>query len=94
MKQQQAKQSEQRKQAEQREAAAKPVSAQAGQVGGQDKVQGEGDYESARRYDADVREFVESGKVEQAAQQAAPKNAREQQEMQRAEEAGKAKAKR
>ena len=32
-----------------------------------DGVQGEGDYEAARRYDRDQREFVQSGRVDQAA---------------------------
>ena len=75
--------------AQQKQPADDPARAQRG-----GKLQGEGDSESARRYDADVKQFVESGKVEQAARQAAPKDAREQQEMQRAEEVGKAKAKR
>ena len=35
-----------------------------------DEIQGEGDRESARRYDEATREFVESGKVEEAAENA------------------------
>ncbi|HEY4244630.1 MAG TPA: hypothetical protein VGM88_32675 [Kofleriaceae bacterium] len=35
-----------------------------------DKLQGEGDYESARKYDKDVRDFKASGGVEPAAKKA------------------------
>ena len=34
------------------------------------KVQGEGDYDAARRFDAEERSFVESGKVEAKAREA------------------------
>ena len=58
------------------------------------KVQCEGDYESARRYDKDVRDFVKTGTVEKAAEEA--KKAREgseRTELERAEKVGKDKAK-
>ena len=42
-----------------------------------DEVQGEGDYDAGRRYDKASREFAESGKVEPAARDAAPDDARE-----------------
>lgn len=58
-----------------------------------DDVQGEGDYEAARRYDKSAREFAESGKVEPAAQDAAPGSAAEADEMKRAEEIGKSHSK-
>jgi hypothetical protein len=35
-----------------------------------DKIQGEGDYDAARKFDAEERAFVKSGKVEQAAREA------------------------
>ena len=35
-----------------------------------DEVQGEGDYQAARRYDKSASEFAESGKVEEAARDA------------------------
>jgi hypothetical protein len=54
-----------------------------------DQVQGEGDYEAGRRYDKASREFAESGKVEPAAHDAAPEDAREAEELGRAEEEGK-----
>ena len=57
------------------------------------QVQGEGDYEAARRYDKSARDFAESGKVKPAADQSAPHNEREAQEMERAEEIGKSRAK-
>lgn len=57
-------------------------------------VQGEGDYESARRYDKNVRDFVKSGHVEEAAEEARKARAGgEREEMNRAEKAGKDKAK-
>ena len=63
-------------------------------IGNEDgKVQGEGDYEAARRYDKAAREFAESGKVDDAARKAEPANPAEAAELERAEEAGKARAK-
>ena len=58
-----------------------------------DQVQGEGDYDAARRYDKASREFAESGKVEPAARDAAPDDARQAEEMERAEAEGKSHAK-
>lgn len=60
---------------------------------GTNKVQGEGDYESAREYNKDTREFIESGKVEEKAEEA--KRARqgsERAELDKAEEKGKARS--
>ncbi len=59
-----------------------------------DKVQGEGDYEAARRYDKDVEAFAKSGKVDEAARDAAPKSAAEAEALKKAEEEGKSHAKR
>jgi len=58
-----------------------------------DQVQGEGDYEAARRYDKASREFAQSGKVEPAARDAAPEDAREADELARAEDEGKSHSK-
>ena len=58
-----------------------------------DEIQGEGDYEAARRYDKAAREFAESGKVEPAAHEAAPGSAADADEMKRAEEIGKSHSK-
>lgn len=57
------------------------------------KVQGEGDYEAARHHREDLKEFVDSGKVDEAARAATPRNEDEAQEMERAEKAGKARSK-
>jgi hypothetical protein len=56
-------------------------------------IQGEGDYDSAKKYDEQARAFAESGKVEQAARAAAPRNAQEQEDMRRAEREGRSHAK-
>ena len=58
-----------------------------------DKVQGEGDYEAGRRYDKASRDFAESGRVEPAARDAAPDDAREAEDIERAEQEGKAHSK-
>ncbi len=58
-----------------------------------DPVQGEGDYDAARRYDKSAKEFAESGKVEQAAHDAAPQSAEQASEMQEAENIGKSHSK-
>jgi hypothetical protein len=57
------------------------------------QVQGEGDYNAARRYDKSAREFAESGKVEEAARDARPTGPGEADELRRAEEEGKSHAK-
>ena len=56
-------------------------------------LQGEGNYDAARRHRESVEDFVDSGKVEEAAQDAAPKNQAEQDQMNEAERAGKAHSK-
>ena len=58
-----------------------------------DQVQGEGNYDAAREFDAAERKWVESGKVEAAARAAAPKSEAERQEMERAEEEARRRAK-
>lgn len=58
-----------------------------------DKVQGEGDYDAARRYDKAVEEFAKSGKVDRAAHDAAPKTPAEAEELRQAEETGKSHSK-
>lgn len=56
-------------------------------------IQGEGDYDSAKQYNEHARAFVQAGKVEQAAKAAAPHNAREQEDMLKAEAEGRSHAK-
>jgi hypothetical protein len=53
-------------------------------------LQGEGNYSAARRHRKSAEQFVESGRVEQAAHEAAPKDAAEKRDMQQAEQAGRA----
>lgn len=57
------------------------------------KMQGEGDRESAREYNEDTARYVKSGKVDQAAKDAADVSDAEKQDMRRAEEEGKKHAK-
>jgi bacterioferritin len=52
------------------------------------RLQGEGDYQAARRYDRNVRKFVQRADIEGAARAAAPRNKREAQEMAAAEAIG------
>jgi hypothetical protein len=59
----------------------------------ENKVQGEGDYDAARRYDQAAREFTESGKVQKAAHDAEPDSAAQAEELSRAESVGKSHAK-
>jgi len=54
-----------------------------------DKVEGEGSYTGAKEYNKRTKKFVDSGKVKEAANDAAPKSAEEAREMQEAERAGK-----
>lgn len=59
----------------------------------QNKEHGEGNYKASRDYNEATKRFVESGKVDEAAQKAKPKNAREEQQMQEAEKIGKRRSK-
>ncbi len=52
------------------------------------KVQGEGDYESAKRYTDSVRSFVDSGKVTEAVEKAKPETLQVQQDLESAERIG------
>ena len=60
---------------------------------GKDKVEGEGSYTASKDYNKRTKKFVESGKVEQAANDASPKSEQEAREMQEAERVGKQHAK-
>jgi len=57
------------------------------------KVQGEGDYESAKKFDDEESAFAKSGRVDQAARDAEPRSKAEAAEMSKAEEAGKSRSK-
>ena len=56
-------------------------------------LQGEGNYDAAKEFDEAEQKFVKSGKVEQAARDAEPKNIEEQKEIERAEEEARKRAK-
>ena len=58
-----------------------------------DKVEGEGSYSAAKDYDERQKKFMKSGKMDDAPRQAAPKSADEERAMQKAERAGKQRAK-
>jgi len=51
-------------------------------------IQGEGDYESTRRYNKDTERFLKSADVTELARKAAPKSKEEAAELARAEELG------
>jgi hypothetical protein len=61
---------------------------------GKSKVQGEGDYESARRFNKASREFVETHDTGKLGRQARPRSEQEAKAMNKAEEKGKSRAKR
>ncbi|HZV91758.1 MAG TPA: hypothetical protein VFF72_01000 [Caldimonas sp.] len=58
-----------------------------------DRVQGEGDYDAARRYDKQSESFAKSGKVDKAAHDATPDSPQQAEEMRKAEEVGKSHSK-
>jgi len=58
-----------------------------------DKVQGEGDYEAARRYEEKMRDHVQHHDIEREARDAEPTSQGEEREMEKAEETGKRRAK-
>lgn len=56
-------------------------------------MQGEGNYDAARRHRSSTERFIEQGKVEQAAKDAAPDSPAEAQDLKAAEQAGRRHAK-
>ena len=58
-----------------------------------DKVEGEGSYTGSKDYNERTRKFVDSGKTEQAANDAKPRSEQEAHEMKKAERLGKQRAK-
>ena len=59
----------------------------------QDKEHGEGNYKASRDYNERTKRFIDSGKVDDAAQDAAPQSPEEAAEMQDAEDIGRSHAK-
>ena len=64
---------------------------EAARTGG--SIQGEGDYQAARNYRHEVETFLEHADVTKAAREAAPRNRKEERELQQAEDAGRSRAK-
>ena len=60
---------------------------------GKDKIEGEGSYTGSKDYNERTKKFVDSGKVDQAANEAQPRSEQEAHEMQKAERLGKQRAK-
>jgi len=58
-----------------------------------DKVEGEGSYSGTKDYNERTKKFVDSGKVDKAAHDAAPASTEEEHEMDNAERQGKQHAK-
>lgn len=58
-----------------------------------DKEHGEGNYKASKQYNDATKEFVESGKVDDAARKAEPRDQQEARDMKDAEEKGKSHAK-
>jgi hypothetical protein len=63
-----------------------------GKTGSASQVQGEGDYEAAREYDADTREFIETHDVTKLARKAAPGSGEESADLLHAEQVGRSRA--
>jgi hypothetical protein len=64
-----------------------------GRQHGQQNVHGEGNYAASRQYNDATREFAQSGRVDEAARNAAPRSDAEAKDMQAAEAEGKRHAK-
>lgn len=62
-------------------------------TGTQGKVQGEGDYDAAHRYEEKLRDHVEHHDIDKEARDAEPRSDGEKREMEQAEELGKRRAK-
>jgi len=68
-------------------------SGQQQQQGGEGAQYGEGNYKATRDYNKGVKEHMQGHDVEKEARDAAPKNDAEARDMERAEEAGRSRAK-
>jgi len=64
-----------------------------GNGGPRSRVQGEGDYEAARRYREEVKEYLEHSNVDERARAAKPDSAKQERELALAEEQGKTRSK-
>ena len=61
-------------------------------TGQRDTIHGEGNYKAAREFDDAERQFVQSGKLDEAIRSAPPKSEHEKREMEKAEEQARARA--
>jgi hypothetical protein len=61
--------------------------------GADSPMQGEGNYDAARRYDEKLRDHVQNHDVEREARDAEPSSRGEERELERAEDAGRQRAK-
>ena len=62
-------------------------------MGQKDKEHGEGNYKATEDYNERTKKFIDSGKVDEAAEKAKPQNQHEARDMEQAEQAGKSHAK-
>ena len=62
-------------------------------MGSKRNVYGEGNYQATREYNAAAKKFAESGRVDAAAREAAPRSPEEAQDMKQAEQAALLRAK-
>jgi len=58
-----------------------------------DKEHGEGNYKATKDYNDATKQFIDSGKVDDAARKAKPRNAEESRQMSQAEQEGKSHSK-
>ena len=63
------------------------------QQGGEGQQYGEGNYKATRQYNAGLKDHVEHHDIEKEARDAAPRNAKEEQEMEEAERIGRSHSK-
>lgn len=82
-----------RKQTKQEQQSSSKESGKAGGQQAQKNVHGEGNYAASKQYNDATRDFVKSGRVDKAAQDAAPKSDADALQMQAAEAEGKRHAK-
>jgi hypothetical protein len=60
---------------------------------GSPDIQGEGNYDATRRYDKAASDFAKSGKVDEAARAAQPRDAKEAEQLRSAEQTGRSHSK-
>lgn len=71
----------------------KPTPTGAPAIAADDREHGEGNYQATRNYNRDTKAFIDAGKVDDAARNAAPEDADSAKEMEKAEAEGASRAK-